>query len=1017
MSPNDPKKPSNSNIPPVDGGDDLPQIDLGEEAQIDLGDLSSGTGESSTIPLADLPESPSGQSLTSWTEVIRRQQEMVKQASNPGEKSPIVDAPSDRDLLARLAGEDAGRDKSGDTSEIPEAELPVFSGDEDIFPNRRSASEIDLGNAIPPGAGHSASQIGFDVLHPPSDAAGAMPFPEPEDLPPLGNSSFDAADLPFAPEDDGSSAQLGQLVQNGPTEDRSSILDVLLQESTPARSGSKIDQSDVWDFGQTPPIPAPSEFPVRSANRPPSSAESFDIPVLPRGAQASSSWETPDPDELGELIPESKSGLDAVVDLYSESAVPPPSLTDSGSLAISDEIVAEARRQSMAIESSSVDLSSRPSLSETDFDAIGQSKFGSEDIDMGLPAEADNASSSMVYRRGDPLLDNQKVLAEEFDRRRRDSDPTMQRPEIPPSQKGSIRPVRTEDSASGINRLQYMIRGTALGLILGGGGVLGAVYGGLIKSSSDSSSPPVADNTAEVVQLKKQLADSQVAVNATGAIKKALTDAGVNADAPDAAIRGLIEERSKLDAQAKALTMEVDRTKAMLTSAQKAAEDARAAELTAQAAAKKAADDLRTLKAASADAIKDVETAKKAAEDAKKMLADAMKAVDAAKQDTLAARKAADDLKVAAEIKDKEAADKLAIANKKADDLAKIAESAKASATTAQKAAEDAQKARETSDTTLATLTDRLAKAKFVNPKADSTALLKGIDDAIKAASTDATVALRDELTKAREAEGKLKTELTATMAKEVATAKAAEAAKAEAAKLAADAKLATMKLAEETQRAMKLSKDASDAIAKGEAAAKAAADSRAIADKATTELAKLKADTEQIRKDAEAAIKANEMATATAAAAKQDADRSRVEAQKLKAEKDRLANELDTLKDIASAVRNGSTNVSVAGAKPDVTKIAERAFGEGLRAYFAGQYSDAQSSFRRAIQFQPEDARYHYLLGAALWVAGNRTDAEAELKKGQDLEAIGRPGPKSVSAVLEKIQGPARQAINSFRP
>ena len=102
---------------------------------------------------------------------------------------------------------------------------------------------------------------------------------------------------------------------------------------------------------------------------------------------------------------------------------------------------------------------------------------------------------------------------------------------------------------------------------------------------------------------------------------------------------------------------------------------------------------------------------------------------------------------------------------------------------------------------------------------------------------------------------------------------------------------------------------------------------------------------------------------------------------------------------------------------KPDPSKLADRFFNDGLHSFYTGEYSSAQSSFRKALQFRPDDARYHYLLGISLWMGDDRKAAEAEFEKGRDLELDARPPSRAISSVLERIQGPARQAINAYRP
>ena len=267
MATNDPRKPDDATDPKrrnkkpgTPGADD----------HVDLGDLPPG-GDSG-IPLASLPEPPSGQSLTTWTEVIRRQR--AAQDAARAEQPYQVDSASDKDLLNRLVeaeqrGETpsgvGGGKRPGDTSEIPEGALP-------IYPAPKSESEIDLGPSHPTGPATGGSEVRFDILYPPSDAGGAMPLPSAGHLPPSSSVDFfpavavpakpvydDEAAVPFAAAVDpnlsgvdlGGSGPLG-----GPGEPgRSSILDVLLREPDPRPSqyGPGGPESDILDFGDTSP--------------------------------------------------------------------------------------------------------------------------------------------------------------------------------------------------------------------------------------------------------------------------------------------------------------------------------------------------------------------------------------------------------------------------------------------------------------------------------------------------------------------------------------------------------------------------------------------------------------------------------------------------------------------------------------------------------------------------------------------------------------------------------------------
>src|SRR5690242_3229225 len=109
MATNDPRQPADSTPADKNPRPKNPNSTDRDEL-VDLGDLPPG-GDSA-IPLATLPEPPSGQSLTTWTEVIRRQR-AAKQAAKAGE--PLqMDAASDKDLLNRLVeAETRGEAPSG----------------------------------------------------------------------------------------------------------------------------------------------------------------------------------------------------------------------------------------------------------------------------------------------------------------------------------------------------------------------------------------------------------------------------------------------------------------------------------------------------------------------------------------------------------------------------------------------------------------------------------------------------------------------------------------------------------------------------------------------------------------------------------------------------------------------------------------------------------------------------------------------------------------------------------------
>jgi len=970
MAAHDPRKDQNS---PSERAS-LPEVELGDDGVVDLGELDFSS-EGSSIPMAELPPPPSGQSLTSWTEVIRRQR--AAQGAVKVAEAVEVDAPSDRDLLAQfkdnvdLVESPSDAKRSGDTSEIPQAEIPVFTS------TPPSESEIDLGDS-PASQGAAGSEVRFDVLFPPSDAGGAMPIPGKPlsgsyPRPKLAQATEDDEEIPFGLTAGAGMSGVDLGAATGAHEPgRSSILDVLLQGTGPSN-----DSEEVQDFGEPPITPIRSPKNTKGpANRP--------QPVATQPGIDLSESQGASPSDVDLEL--SRPGSDDAVDIYAQGGSP-PSLSDSGTLEISEEAIEESQRNADLQNSSSVDMSSRPSFASSEFD-VGIESHGNSwhspesDIDLDLPPIEDEGNSSAILPR-EELESTQAAIAAEFKaRRQRSRDEDSGRNEIVPSR--SDEPER--------KRRGYLLHGGVLGLLLGAGSVLAAYFGGALPDRKTEATPPVTDSSGQLAQLRdesfasqKLAADSKMSLEA---LRKSLADVGVDADKPAATIASLKQANSD---EVKKRGDEVTAAKPILVAAQKAEKEAKAAADLATkglAEAEKAATDAKKLQA---DANKAEETAK-----AETVLA--KKAEDAAKAEVIATKKAAADglaavtkslasagldpakleeglkkladARSVAEAKEKEATAKLVEATKKETDLIKIVEAAK-------KQADDASKARETSELTLKGIVVRLAKAKFVGDKPDSAAVFKGIDEAIKSATSDTTVALREELVKVRAAEAKSKADLAIAKEKEVEAAKIAVASQAEAKKLQD-----TLKIQE----------------------AKAALDAT-----------KFKTDLEKFAKEAtESRVKA-EAAVAEAIAAKANSDRLTTEATRMKTLNDRLSQELAAVRELAELIK--APNSTGSTAKLDPVKLGERFFSDGMRLYFAGRHEEAESAFRKAIQFKPDDARYHYLHGLSLWMNENTKGAELAFEKGRDLERDARPPSRAVSAILERVQGPARQAVNIYRP
>ena len=166
MPPTDPKSDHGQSDSKADTS--LPVFNLASEGEIDLGAIHASDD---MVNLDALPELPSGQSLTSWTAIIRRQQAAQARPAATGTQGgrPVRPGPA---VPGGRRGPPAGRAprRPGDTSDDPPGPAPVFAP---ALPAGYSESDIDLG----PGSVAGESQVKFDIPYPPSDAGGAMPAP------------------------------------------------------------------------------------------------------------------------------------------------------------------------------------------------------------------------------------------------------------------------------------------------------------------------------------------------------------------------------------------------------------------------------------------------------------------------------------------------------------------------------------------------------------------------------------------------------------------------------------------------------------------------------------------------------------------------------------------------------------------------------------------------------------------------------------------------------------------------
>jgi hypothetical protein len=96
---------------------------------------------------------------------------------------------------------------------------------------------------------------------------------------------------------------------------------------------------------------------------------------------------------------------------------------------------------------------------------------------------------------------------------------------------------------------------------------------------------------------------------------------------------------------------------------------------------------------------------------------------------------------------------------------------------------------------------------------------------------------------------------------------------------------------------------------------------------------------------------------------------------------------------------------------------LGEKHFALAMRLYNSHLFPQAEKEFFEAVRYNDQDARYWYYLGLARLMQGKRTEAADSFEAGSLLERQNKPNAAAVSLSLERVQGPIRQTLNSYRP
>jgi hypothetical protein len=325
-------------------------------------------------------------------------------------------------------------------------------------------------------------------------------------------------------------------------------------------------------------------------------------------------------------------------------------------------------------------------------------------------------------------------------------------------------------------------------------------------------------------------------------------------------------------------------------------------------------------------------------------------------------------------------------AKREAEDKGKLLDAAKVAA--------DAATAKlKAADAALDPLLEKFKTAKLIDDKADREKALAALPDAIKKANLitgEGEIAkLAKELTDARNL---LKTQKDDADRKLAVAMSDLTAAKKDAEKQLADAKTANQKAMADLQAKVDgADKRIVDEVKKAVAAATKDADAKLAMAQATLVEQKKAVDLELQK---EKTARANESKQFEARLAQQVAQFE---------------------KDLASA--RAGVVVPLSDAATAKAERSSSAYDAGTTAYFAGRHAEAEKAFAEATKADPADARFWYFLGLSKYAQGKTADAAADFKTGAEWESRAKPGRRAVAAALERIQGPARLALEAARP
>jgi tetratricopeptide (TPR) repeat protein len=109
-------------------------------------------------------------------------------------------------------------------------------------------------------------------------------------------------------------------------------------------------------------------------------------------------------------------------------------------------------------------------------------------------------------------------------------------------------------------------------------------------------------------------------------------------------------------------------------------------------------------------------------------------------------------------------------------------------------------------------------------------------------------------------------------------------------------------------------------------------------------------------------------------------------------------------------------TTIGAGSARAIDNGILLALYGEGMKAYYGGDYRLAHDTFTQAIEAGSKDPRTYYFRGLSEMRLGREPDAKLDFTKGAELEALDFDVFFNVSGALQRVQGADRLTLEKYR-